>query len=38
MSSGSTTGVDFVYSVRDEFPFLVSDEFPMVVGDKIENP
>lgn len=38
MSSASTSGVDFVFTVRDEFPELVSDEFPIVVGDKIENP
>jgi hypothetical protein len=38
MSSASTTGVDFIYTVRDEFPFMVSDEFPIVIGDKIETP
>ena len=38
MSSASTTGVDFVYTVRDEFPFMESDEFPIEIGDKIETP
>jgi hypothetical protein len=39
MSSANTTGVNFIYTVRDEFPGWVSDDFPViVVADKIENP
>ena len=39
MSSTNTTGVNFVFTIRDEYPGWISDDFPViVVADKIETP